>query len=512
MKTACALLIVALWTLPPARAEEPKLPYAIVDTGQERSYDNRTEITCRKPGQAFFGQDANYAGNQPAYRDNGDGTVTDLKTGLMWQADPGEKKTVAQAVAGAGKCRTGGHDDWRLPTIKELYSLILFTGTDPDPSSTDTSKQTPFIDTRYFKFRYGDPADGDRVIDSQWATSTLYVGRVMQHARAMFGVNFADGRIKGYPADANPRGRTKKFYVIYCRGNSKYGKNDFHDNGDGTVTDRATGLTWMQLDSAALKAGPRHDGKLNWQEALAWAEDLTYAGRSDWRLPNAKELQSILDYSRSPDTTHSAAIDPVFKATAIHNEGGQTDYGYYWTGTTHTRLTSAGSGVYIAFGRALGYMSDPHGGGGEKTLMDVHGAGAQRCDAKSGDPSRLPKGRGPQGDVMRIYNLVRCVRGGAAEPRTTGPAVEMKYAARGPEPLDAGGPSSAPDGRRPPTGEDFVRRLDRNGDGKVSRDEFDGPKENFRDFDRNSDGYITPDEAPTGPPSGSRPPLGPRPQ
>jgi hypothetical protein len=45
------------------------------------------------------------------------------------------------------------------------------------------------------------------------------------------------------------------------------------------------------------------------------------------------------------------------------------------------------------------------------TLMDVHGAGSQRSDPKSGDASRFPRGRGPQGDVIRIDNFVRCVRG-----------------------------------------------------------------------------------------------------
>ncbi len=40
----------------------------------------------------------------------------------------------------------------------------------------------------------------------------------------------------------------------------------------------------------------------------------------------------------------------------------------------------------------------------------VHGADAQRCDVKSGDPDRLPEGRGPQGDLMKIYNYVRAVR------------------------------------------------------------------------------------------------------
>ncbi len=54
-------------------------------------------------------------------------------------------------------------------------------------------------------------------------------------------------------------------------------------------------------------------------------------------------------------------------------------------------------------------------------------------------------------------------------------------------------------GGNPPN---FVKRLDRNGDGKVSKQEFDGPPEHFGDFDRNRDGFITEDEAPTGPPPG----------
>jgi hypothetical protein len=135
-----------------------KLPYRIVDTGQIRCYDDRTETTFPKAGAPFFGQDAHYAGHAPSYRDNGDGTVSDLNTGLMWQADPGEKRSFDDARAGARRCRTGGYEDWRLPTIKELYSLILFSGTDPDPLARDTSAQKPFLDTRYFRFEYGDPS------------------------------------------------------------------------------------------------------------------------------------------------------------------------------------------------------------------------------------------------------------------------------------------------------------------------------------------------------------------
>ena len=60
----------------------------------------------------------------------------------------------------------------------------------------------------------------------------------------------------------------------------------YQDNGDGTITDKATGLTWMKADS----------GKgMDWPTALEYAEDLKLAGHADWRLPNAKELQSIID-------------------------------------------------------------------------------------------------------------------------------------------------------------------------------------------------------------------------
>lgn len=414
-----------------ADASADRVPYTIVDTAQVRCYSNNAEIEFPKAGAAFFGQDAQYIGNEPAYKDNGDGTVTDLNTGLMWQGDPGEKMTFAQAVAGASKCRIASYKDWRLPTIKELYSLILFSGTDPDPMSRDSARQQPFIDRKYFKFQYGNPDRGERIIDSQFATSTKYVSTTMRGAETMFGVNFADGRIKGYGI-RSPRGYgDKTFHVLYVRGNKSYGKNAFKDNGDGTVTDKATGLMWMKVDSGKLKAGKNKDGKLNWQEALDWAENLEYAGYSDWRLPNVKELQSIVDYTRSPATTNSAAIDPVFQTTSFIAENGQKDYPYYWSGTTHASLSRASTAAYVAFGRSFGWMWNRRSG--QYTLMDVHGAGSQRSDPKSGDASRFPHGRGPQGDVIRIYNFVRCVRGGTAEPRTTGPEIQMRQTPRRPK-------------------------------------------------------------------------------
>ncbi|HUT36582.1 MAG TPA: DUF1566 domain-containing protein [Planctomycetota bacterium] len=452
--------------------ETRRPPYPIVDTGQTRCYSTQSETAYPKQGEAFYGQDAQYVANPPRYKHNGDGTVADLVTGLTWQKDPGEKKTFQQAVAGASKCGLGGHDDWRLPTIKELYSLILLSGTDPDPRSADSGRQKPFIDTETFTFRYGDPRKGERIIDSQYATCTRYVSTTMRDNESMFGVNFADGRIKGYPVGATMGRREKTYYVMYVRGNPDYGRNDFHDNGDGTITDRATGLVWQKADS----------GKgMNWQDALAYAEGLNLGGHSDWRLPSVKELQSIVDYARSPDTTKSAAIAPIFKVSRIRNEGGEPDYPCYWTSTTHAGLLDGSRAAYVAFGRSLGWMKHPRTG--EYQLLDVHGAGSQRSDPKVGDPSQFPRGRGPQGDVIRIYNYARCVRGGGAALRTEGPPVEPTPKSQNP----------------------WMRREDKNGDGKVSRAEFGGPPEHFDRFDRNRDGYVTEDEAPKGPPPGPGP-------
>ncbi len=387
--------------------------YAVVDTGQTGFYNNTTAIAAPSFGDAFYGQDAQFAGNQPSYTVSGDGlTVLDTVTGLTWTQgadwsgngvlNASDKMTYAEAVAYVDTLNAqnyGGYNDWQLPSIKQLYSLIDYRGTDPNPMAGNSAGLTPFIDDSAFEFAYGDTSAGERIIDSQWATSTLYVGTVMNGTQAMFGVNFADGRIKGYPAVGGPGGVDKEYYVRFCRGNDAYGVNDFKDNGNGTISDGATDLMWAQSDSGV---------GMGWEDALAWVQQKNaenYLGHNDWRLPNAKELQSLLDYTRSPDTTGSAAIDPLFDATAITNEAGQADYAFYWSGTTFLRFTgSASAAVYVCFGRGLGSMNGVD-------VIDVHGAGCQRSDPKDGDPGDYPSwGNGPQGDVQRVFNYVRLVR------------------------------------------------------------------------------------------------------
>jgi hypothetical protein len=392
--------------------------YAIVDTAQVLCYDSFTggAINC-----AGSGYDADVTGQAPSYTVSTDGlTVADNVTGLTWtrssdldgngRVEYADKRSPTAAASYCEALDVGGFSDWRLPTLKESYSLILFSGRDASSYlGSDTSTLAPFIDSS-FDYAFGDTtssegiAAGDRIIDAQYASTTNYVYTTMVGDATMFGVNFIDGRIKGYPS------ARKLFYVRCVRGNTDYGKNSFVDNGDQTVSDNATGLMWEQNDAASS----------DWPDAVARCEAATTGSHSDWRLPNVKELQSIVDYTRSPDTTQSASIDTsFFNATSFINEEGVQDWGDYWSSTTHVDNNGDGSNAaYVSFGRSLGYFS---AGGQTTQILDVHGAGAQRSNDKvsvSTEPgaqsANLGFGtfyyKGPQGDILRLSNKVRCVR------------------------------------------------------------------------------------------------------
>jgi len=94
---------------------------------------------------------------------------------------------------------------------------------------------------------------------------------------------------------------------------------DFVDNRDGTVTHKLTGLTWMRCALGQTWTGAACSGTtrtLTWDEAKT--SSLTFAGKSDWRLPNPWELSSIVDF----DNEYPAANRKIFPGI----QGG-----YYWT-------------------------------------------------------------------------------------------------------------------------------------------------------------------------------------
>lgn len=372
--------------------------YKIVDTDVTECYNASSIVSPPTTGQAFYGQDCNYNGNQPSYIDYGDGTISDNITGLMWEQDMGVKISYSDAFTKATNSNLGGHNDWRVPTIKELYSLAFFSGRCEGDYVADK-----FIDTNYFIHPIGDTNIGEREIDAQTWSSTQYTGLTMTGGdTTVFGYNFVDGRLKGYPKYDPQSGQPATMYFRLVRGNTAYGINNFSDNGDGTISDNATELMWEQSDDGTQK---------NWEASLSYCENLSLGSHTDWRMPNAKELHSIVDYSRSPDATNSPAIDPIFSCTSFLNPGNNLSYGYYWTSSPlKDGVNPFTDAAYICFGEAQGEMESPPNSG-NFSLVDTHGAGAQRNDPKEKDSgTTYPSYWGPQGDIVYVDNFVRCVR------------------------------------------------------------------------------------------------------
>ena len=377
------------------------LTYPLVDTMQDACFDLvGSEITCPAVGEALYGQDTQHARLPASYTDNGDGTVSDNNTGMLWQQTPEfDRKQYSDALEYCSGLELGGRDDWRVPSIKELYSLADFRGELLTPEQGDP---TPYIDTTVFGFEYPEGL----MFAGQYWSSTLYIkGPVMNGMnQGAFGFNFADGHIKSYGTgldfysgataasnglpNGGDDGKAPGNYVrCVSVDEGVYGVNAFSDNGDGTVTDGATGRMWQQADDGARR---------EWAEALAYCEALNLGGFDDWYLPNSKELQGIVDYRR----TGFPAIDETF--FSISKDSETLDF---WTSTTFGDWKNYAN--VIAFGKALSKAGD------QTEYIDWHGAGAQRSSIKTTEDQEMTEGTTCSVnacDYNRPDNLVRCVR------------------------------------------------------------------------------------------------------
>ncbi len=242
------------------------------DTGQTQDYTST------------FGEDSDYLLNPPDFTDNGDGTITDNVTGLMWQQGEGGEMTWDSAVNYASDLTLATHTNWRLPTSHELLNLLNY-------------QVNPAIDTNYFEFDEHDFWWGatESIDDSErvWVTN-------------------AGGGIGPHTKDESlSAGGDKDFRPRCVRGSIV--ASIFTNNSDGTVTDSRTELIWAQSDFSTM----------TWEEALALADTSTYASYDDWRIPNIKELRTISD-----DTESNPSVDATYFSfiTSIN----------YWSSTTES--------------------------------------------------------------------------------------------------------------------------------------------------------------------------------
>ncbi|MBC8427793.1 DUF1566 domain-containing protein, partial [bacterium] len=265
----------------------------IPDTGQTGDYTST------------FGEDSDYTINPPSYTDNGDGTVTDNVTGLMWQQEDSSEMTWEKALAYSGNLSLAGYDDWRFPSSHELFSIV------------DHGAVNPALNTDYFL---------DSGAEYWWSITE----RAGDSSRAWV-VN-AGGGIGAHPkSETISAGGTKRFHVRCVRGGTNDGaepRPDFIDNGDGTVTDKNTELMWQQAEIGTT---------MTWEEGLTYCENLSLAGYDDWRLPNIKELRSM-----SNDKLSKPSID----ITYFPGIGASR----YWSSTTEANHTTRAWTVNFEYG------------------------------------------------------------------------------------------------------------------------------------------------------------------
>lgn len=250
--------------------ELPAFAFRLPDTGQHKCYDNDgNEITCPSAGQPLHGQDAQHKGPEPSFRDNGDGTVTDLNTGLTWQQGDTHNystRTWLEACDYCSKLTLDSKVDWRMPTKRELVSIVNY------------GVFNPSINTNYFDCRSSRYWSGDT--NAYYPSNAWYVN---------FDEGFADFSDK-----------TNDYLVRCVRGVSS-AHAGFVNTGSDMITDKVTGLVWQKRDDQ------NDSGRRTWEDALDYCECLDLGGHTDWRLPNVRELESLSDA-----TLYHPAIDPLF--------------------------------------------------------------------------------------------------------------------------------------------------------------------------------------------------------
>ncbi len=258
-------LLLSLCLLQSAAAgqvTESPWPVHVPDTGQESCYDNLRRIECPQPGEPFYGQDAEYRAEPPqceAISVAGATLLADRVTGLTWQAEtaPAELDWSA-ALDYADTLALGGHTDWRLPSIRELRTIMNFG--EPDGKGKEPGCGSGRA--------AGDPCF--------WSATTRKFPALDAQSVCLDPINQVRDTDKG-----------RKRAVRAVRGTPLPGPV-FRDNGDGSVTDLSTGLTWQQGETRPM----------TWQQALAFCEGLDLAGHQDWRLPSIRELQTLVDVRR----------------------------------------------------------------------------------------------------------------------------------------------------------------------------------------------------------------------
>ena len=270
--------------------------------GVEEVYE---QMDCSIPDEGFAGQDAQYAlqgycvpvsFTVAMSGPDRDETVIDNNLGLEWQrTTPSTQYKFEDAKKFCTDSVYGGYDDWRMPTAHEMSSILNFA---------------PFDAYYMYDYYFPDIVAWNRIEHGFWTSSSSQKDGFFVVNPWYGAATLPIGHYSGDPDEAN---------ILCVRGKVLDPKGGFAVktlNGDKVVVDYETHLTWQP---------PSNAESYNWQEALSYCETSVYAGYDDWRLPNIKELESLIHYGKEEGHTTD------FPEEFLNN---LRDYYSFWSSTT----------------------------------------------------------------------------------------------------------------------------------------------------------------------------------
>jgi hypothetical protein len=270
------------------------------------------------------------------------------------------RATAFSHVATLNSTRFAGHADWRMPNVRELLSIVIYQKIVPTVSPafdnrcssgcSVTTCSCTFSGDTWTSTSEADSASNGWFVDFQDGQVAAGLENGIGPARAVRDASIGCP----LPATGQTTCWSSSGSVIPCAGTGEDGELRkgaplaYADNGDGTVTDLNTGLVWEKLSND----GTVHDK----DNVYTWANAFTghvvvlnftnFAGHRDWRLPNVRELESIVNYQ-----TYTPIVSSAFNTNCAPGCSATTcsctALGNYWSSTSS--VSSPARAWFVSF-------------------------------------------------------------------------------------------------------------------------------------------------------------------